>query len=70
MKRPLPKEPKRNKFIRQLKKAMPEWTPSLRNNGHIKWTHAKTGNFVFGAQTPSDHRGVKNLMRDMHAKMR
>lgn len=40
------------------------WTVAVRNNGHLVWT-SPTGGKVYTSATPSDHRAVKNIKRDL-----
>jgi len=36
------------------------WTVKPTNGGHLKWVHT-SGAVMFSAQTPSDHRAIKNI---------
>jgi hypothetical protein len=40
------------------------WNISKTNGGHFKWV-SPLGRFFFTAQTPSDHRALKNIKRDL-----
>ena len=42
------------------------WTVTMSNGGHYKWV-APNGKIFFSAQTPSDHRALKNIQRDLKA---
>jgi hypothetical protein len=40
------------------------WVITKTNGGHFKWL-SPLGMFFFSAQTPSDHRALKNIKRDL-----
>lgn len=40
------------------------WTLHLSGGGHLVW-QSPTGVKVFSASSPSDHRAVKNVKRDL-----
>ncbi|CAB4149311.1 hypothetical protein UFOVP529_89 [uncultured Caudovirales phage] len=40
------------------------WVISLRANGHLVWL-SPSGAKVYTSATPSDHRAVKNIQRDL-----
>jgi hypothetical protein len=55
-----------NKELEQLK-AQAEaqgWVIQLRKTGHYRWL-SPTGGFVVTSSTPSDHRAVLNIRRDL-----
>jgi len=54
------------KDFEQLRKAAEKqgWTVSLTKGGHRKWK-SPAGELVFSAQTPSDYRAIKNIIREL-----
>ena len=40
------------------------WSVTLTKGGHFKWV-SPSGGFFYSAQTPSDHRAIKNIKRDI-----
>lgn len=40
------------------------WKVTMRNNGHLKW-EAPNGFVYFSSQTPSDHRAILNIKKDL-----
>jgi len=54
------------KDFEQLRKAAEQqgWTVNLTKGGHRKWTSPQ-GEIVFSAYTPSDHRAIKNIIREL-----
>lgn len=38
--------------------------------GHLRFSHPAISGCVFGPSTPSDHRGVKNLLATLKRKLR
>ena len=40
------------------------WTLERRTNNHLRWI-SPTGTKVFSSGTPSDHRAVQNLKKDL-----
>lgn len=40
------------------------WVVTIRNNGHLAWT-SPSGAKVYTSATPSDHRAVQNIKRDL-----
>lgn len=55
-----------NKDLAQLIKEVEKagWVVILNKNCHLKWV-SPTGRFFFTASTPSDHRAIKNIKRDL-----
>jgi len=55
-----------NKELANLKaEAEPQgWRIELRKGGHFRW-FSPTGGFVVSSSTPSDHRAVMNIRRDL-----
>jgi hypothetical protein len=41
-----------------------EWKIVVSNGGHLKWM-SPTGKVVFTSITPSDHRAMSNIRRDL-----
>jgi hypothetical protein len=41
-----------------------EWKIVVSNGGHLKWM-SPTGKVVFTSITPSDHRALSNIRRDL-----
>lgn len=48
------------KLIREMKER--GWTCETTRGNHLKFTHIPSGEFVHHSCTPSDHRGLKNMM--------
>lgn len=46
------------------------WTVTLTRGGHLRYTHPNVSGVVFGAQTPSDHRGVRNAKARLDRALR
>lgn len=46
------------------------FTPPKTRGGHWRFEHPQMCGPVFAPDTPSDHRGVKNLMSLLRRKMR
>lgn len=40
------------------------WVITKTNGGHFKWV-SPIGKFFFSAQTPSDHRALQNVKKDL-----
>ena len=55
-----------NKDFRQLIKQAEEqgWVVTTTNGGHLRWT-GPTGRVVFSAFSPSDHRALKNIEKEL-----
>jgi len=49
-------------LIKEVKKA--GWEVILNKNCHLKWV-SPNGRFFFSASTPSDHRAILNIKRDL-----
>jgi predicted RNA binding protein YcfA (HicA-like mRNA interferase family) len=54
------------KDIEQLKRKAEKqgWTVEVTNGGHRRWTSPQ-GEKVFSALTPSDHRAIKNIIKEL-----
>jgi hypothetical protein len=52
--------------IQELKKQAEcqGWVVEPTRKGHYKWI-SPSGNFFFSASTPSDHRAMNNIKRDL-----
>ena len=54
-------------MTKELKKMMKQNDMELvRNKKHLIWKHKTLGFKVTTAKTPSDHRSLKNTMRDIN----
>lgn len=46
------------------------FTTSRTRKGHIRFSHPAFSGYVVGPGTPSDHRGLKNLLAELKRKLR
>ena len=58
------------KMIRTIEKQHPGWKGSYTKSMHVRWTHQKTGQFVFCSGTPSDRRVWQKLKSKMRNALR
>lgn len=56
------------KLLRELERD--GFTATRTPGGHLRFQHPAISGCVFGPSTPSDHRGVKNLLATLKRKLR
>lgn len=56
------------KLLRELERD--GFTAKRTSGRHLRFEHPAISGCVFGPSTPSDHRGVKNLLATLRRKLR
>lgn len=57
-----------SKLVRALERD--GFSASRTRKGHLRFSHPAFSGYVVGPGTPSDHRGVKNLLADLKRRLR